>query len=185
MKRVLVGALVGAIIIFAWQAISRMVLQFHNDGLKQAPNSEAILSLMASSIKEEGQYFLPDLNHNAGEEEMEAQQQRMNGKPWAIINYHPQWESNMGMAMLRQLLTMLSAIALFIWILGRNPGGFATVFMKTVAAGFLIFLVAWYPQNIWWQLPWAPLQAELIDLVVGWALCGLWLGWWLNRRTAR
>jgi hypothetical protein len=32
------------------------------------------------------------------------------------------------------------------------------------------------------QTPWDVIKGELIDLLVAWGLCGLWLGWWLNRR---
>ena len=165
MKRILIGALVGAIIIFAWQAVSRMVLQLHNDSMKVAPNSEAILSAM-SGIQEDGVYFLPDLNHNATEQEYEEQHKRMEGKPWAIVQYHQRWEMNMTMPMIRQFATMFLAIAFFIWIIGKN-GGFGSVFLKSVGAGFLIFLAAWYPQNIWYQYPWPALRGELIDLLAG------------------
>lgn len=182
MKRVLVGALVGAIIIFAWQAVARMVFQYHNAGYKHAPNSEAILSAM-SGIKEDGQYFLPDLNHEATAEEMEAQGKAMEGKPWAIVTYHRSWDTDMATPMIRQFATMFLVLALFIWILGKNTVGFSNIFIKTLATGFMIFLAAWYPQNIWFHHPWDVLQGELIDLLVGWGLVGLWLGWWLNRRT--
>jgi hypothetical protein len=185
MKRILIGALVGAILLFVWQSVAHMFMSHHNASMRQAPNSTAILSTLSENIKEEGQYLLPDVNHNASQEEMEATQKQMEGKPWAVITYHKAWKSDMATPIIRQFCVNLLAVALFIWVLGRGAGGFSNVFLKTLVLGFLIFLMAWYPQNIWMDVPWEVVQAELIDLLVSWGLCGLWLGWWLNRKTVR
>ena len=185
MKRILVGALVGAILMFAWQAISHMFMDYHNAGLKQAPNSQAIMATLSSNITEEGQYFLPDLKPGATQAEETEMNKQMEGKPWAFITYHKAWKTDMVTPMIRQFATMLLVLALFIWVLGKNSGSYSTVLGKSLVTGFIIFLAAWYPQNIWWQTPWPVLQAELIDLLVGWGLAGLWLGWWLNRRKVR
>ncbi|WP_207492674.1 hypothetical protein [Aridibaculum aurantiacum] len=186
MKRLLIGALVGAILIFGWQGAARMVFKYHYEGLKPAPNSDAILATLSSNLPADGQYYLPDLNPDATPEDMENFEKQHHGKPWAIINFHRSYDSRqMGMLMTRQFTTMFLSVLLFIWIVGKNPGSFSSVFFKSIAAGIFVFVTAWYPQNIWWELPWPVLRGELIDLLVGWALAGLWLGWWLNRRTSR
>jgi hypothetical protein len=35
--------------------------------------------------------------------------------------------------------------------------------------------------HIWY--PMFDIRAYLIDAVVSWGLVGIWLGWWMNRRT--
>ncbi len=185
MKRILVGALVGAILMFAWQAVAHMFFVYHHVNVQQAPNSSAILALLSSSIKEDGQYFLPDMNVNATAAEQEEIGKNMEGKPWAFVTYHTAWKSDMAMPMIRQVATMFLVLAFFIWVLGKSPGSYGTVLAKSLVTGFIIFLAAWYPQNIWWHMPWPVLQAELYDLIAGWGLVGLWLGWWLNRRSVK
>jgi hypothetical protein len=44
--------------------------------------------------------------------------------------------------------------------------------------GIISYLTNGYATAIWFEVPSMP---DLIDAIVAWALCGGWLGWWLNR----
>lgn len=185
MKRYFIGALVGAILLFGWQSIAHTVMHHHDPAYRTVPNQEQVLSTLSGIFKEEGQYFLPMHDVNASTEEQERFMENMKGKPWAQVVFHPRWEYNMGSAMLRSFTTAFLCVLIFIWILGRNPGTYGNIVLKSVGLGSAMFMFVWYNQNIWMQTPWEVLQGELIDLLVGWGLCGLWLGWWLNRKTGR
>jgi len=184
MKRFLIGALVGAILLFGWQAVAHMFMHHHDASYKKAPNSEAILQAL-SVIKEEGQYLLPDVDMTISEEQRQANAKANEGKPWAQIIYHPSMSMDMTTPMIRSFGTAFLCVLLFIYILGRQQGSFGVVFFKSLAAGFLMFLFVWYNQNVWMQIPWVVVQAEMIDLLAGWGITGLWLGWWLNRPARR
>jgi hypothetical protein len=184
MKRYLIGALVGSILLFGWQAVAHMFMHHHDAAYQKAPNSQAILAAM-SGIKEEGQYMLPDMDVNATSEQQEAMGKAMEGKPWAMVTYHPSMKNEMGTAMIRSFSTAFICVLIFIAILGRNQGSLSSVFIKSLGLAFLMFMFVWYNQNIWMQTPWNVLQGELIDLLVAWGLVGVWLGWWLNRGTNR
>jgi len=184
MKRFLIGALIGAILVFGWQTISHLLFHYHDDGLRQAPNQEKIISTLSGLFTEEGQYLIPRSSPNASQEDMAKFGETMKGKPWAIVTYHTSYNNDMGLAIVRSFVTAFICVLLFIAILGRNPGGFSSVFLKGIGIGALMFLFVWYNSDIWFQTPWQFIKGELIDLLVAWGLCGLWLGWWLNRRTA-
>ena len=181
MKRILIGALVGGILVFAWQSIAHMFMHHHDAAFKTVENQENVIKAISTLFKEEGQYLIPRTAPNASQEDMQKYDDAMKGKPWAMVVYHPSYENNMGSAIFRSLTTALICVALFIWILGKNPGSFSTVFLKSLGFGFLVFMYVYYNQNIWMQTPWSVISGELIDLLVAWGLCGLWLGWWLNR----
>ena len=182
MKRLLIGALVGAILVFGWQAVGHMMLSYHDDAYKQVPEEQNVMSTLTSALKEEGQYMIPGINPNATPEEEQAQMEQGVGKPWALIQYHPVATNDMGMRALRSFTTAFLSVLIFIWLLGKNPGDFGTVLLKALAVGLLMFVFVWYNQNIWMETPWGVIKGELIDLLVAWGLCGVWLGWWLNRK---
>ncbi len=182
MKKFLIGALVGAIIIFMWQAVANMTMSHHNDAYNRVPNEQVVYDAIKSNITKEGQYMIPGFEPNGSAEEREAYNKANLGKPWAMITYHPKMTDNMGMRSIRSITSTFLSVLIFIWILGKNPGSFGTIVLKSIALGLLMFMSVWYPQNIWMETPWGVIKGELIDLPVAWGLCGIWLGWWLNRK---
>ena len=180
MKRTLIGALVGGIIIFAWQTVSWVVLHMHDDAHKKAPNQEAIMALL-TALPEEGGYFLPNVDHNAPESEHEKLMEDMKGKPWATINYHKSWEANMTMNMVRGLLSNIIMVWLLCWIFSKvYQPRFGTIFLASLAVGLITFINQPYTGHIWYEMP--DINAFLTDSLVSWGLCGIWLGWLFNRR---
>jgi hypothetical protein len=185
MKKYFVGAIVGAILVFGWSAVAHMLMHHHDAAYKQVANQDAAMQSLSQFFTEDGQYMIPSHGPDASPEEQQKFMENMNGKPWAMVVYHTKWNNDMGMSMARSFATAFLCVLIFIFLLGKAPGGFGTVFMKGLGLGFLAFLYVWYNQNIWMQLPWEVIQGELIDLLASWGLCGLWLGWWLNRTTPR
>ena len=180
MKNIIFGSFIGAILVFGWQAISHMVMNHHDAGFKQVPAQEEVIKLLTNSFKEEGQYIVPRSDLKASEQEKAKYDEAMKGKPWAMVTYHPVYKSNMGLSIARSFITAFISVWLLLFVMGKNAGNFSTVFLKSLGWGFFAFLFVWYNNNIWLQTPWSVLQGELIDLVVAWSLCGLWLAYWLN-----
>jgi hypothetical protein len=182
MKRYLVGALVGALLIFAWQALAHMLMHHHDTAYMKAGDEQNMLNSFSTNLKEEGQYFLPYMDPNADENTKQKFMEERVGKPWALVVYHPSMNGDMGMSAVRSFFTAFFCVLIFIWLVGKNPGSFGTVLFKSLAFGFFAFMFVWYNLNIWMQLPWSVIKGELIDDLVSWGLAGTWLGWWLNKR---
>ena len=106
--------------------------------------------------------------------------ERNAGKPWAMVSYHRSMETSMGMNMLRGFAADLLAAFLLIWLLGKmgNPSG-QTALLSAVAVGVIGYLAFPYLNSIWFK---SNSLGHLVDAIVPWALVGLWLGWWMNRR---
>lgn len=182
MKRILIGAIVGAIILFLCQFLSWALLNFHEKAQKYTPNQEAILSALAANLPEEGGYLLPNTPPGSSSDEMKKAMEDMKGKPWASIQYHKSHEADMTMSMIRQVLTNFLTVFLFCWILGKfNITTFGNVFLSSLAVGLIVFLNAPYTGSIWYK--WFDTMAHFGDAMIQWGLIGLWLGWLFNRKT--
>ena len=184
MKRTLLGAIVGGLLIFIWQSLSFTVLDLHRPANKYTPNQDAILQSLAANLPEEGGYMLPGMPEGASKEECEKIMEQADGKPWASIQYHKSnraSSSHMMMNMVRGFLSNVIMIALLLWILNRlQLKTFGTVFMSCLIVGLITFINQPYTGSIWFDF--FDTWAYLLDSVASWALCGLWLGWLYNRR---
>jgi hypothetical protein len=180
MKKWLIGSVVGAIILFVWQAASWMFLGIHDNSMKYHPAQDKIMEVINANTTEEGLYMLPSAPTKKEQEEM---MKSMEGKPWVSLIYHKSMSNDITMMMIRGFLVDVFLVISLIYILTR--GGIPITrraFSGAVALGLLTFLWGPYTNHIWFQLPWHMIQGDLIDAIVAWGLCGLWVGWWLNRK---
>jgi hypothetical protein len=179
MKKSLIGAIVGGIIIFIWQFLSWTLIDLHRPAQQYTPKQEAIMPVLNSNL-EEGGYYMPAIPENSTMAEHEQAMKDMEGKPWATIQYHKAMENNMTMNMIRGALVNIVMVWLLCWILLRlAKPGFGTIFTASLFTGFIVFLNVPYTNHIWFQS--FDLMAHFVDAVVSWGACGLWLAWWLSR----
>ncbi|HMX41195.1 MAG TPA: hypothetical protein PK971_10370 [Saprospiraceae bacterium] len=176
----LIGAAVAGLILFVWQFLSWSLLPIHQSEMAYHPNQDKIMEALNQQIAEPGTYFLPNVPPGASQEEHHAYMERNAGKPWAMVSYHRSMETSMGMNMLRGFAADLLAAFLLIWLLGKmgNPSG-QTALLSAVAVGVIGYLAFPYLNSIWFK---SNSLGHLVDAIVPWALVGLWLGWWMNRR---
>jgi hypothetical protein len=182
MKKTIIGALVGGIIIFAWQFLSWGALNLHSAQQQYTPKQDSILAFLGTQFSEDGAYFLPTYPPGASNEEMEKQMKSAEGKPYAQISYHKSMPGmdKMVMNMVRGLLVNIFMVWLLCWILVKIPNrSFGTVFLATLAAGLIVFFNAPYTMHIWYES--FDLMAHFVDVIGEWGAAGLWLGWWLTR----
>ena len=184
MKKWLVGSIVGAILLFAWQFISWSAAGLHDKEFKYVSNQDQLMNSLTSSLKEDGQYMLPQAPPGASNEEKMKVMEQMGGKPYAIINYKSAYKADMITPMIRSIFVDLVIVLLLIFVLGRMTTlTFGSVWMGSLAVGFVGWL--WYPytQNIWFQTPLEVVTGALMDWFIAFSLLGLWLGFWLPRNA--
>jgi hypothetical protein len=180
MKKWIIGSLVGAIIVFAWQAASWMFLGIHDNSMKYTPAQNEILTSLSANLKEDGAYMLPNAGPGDDHDKMVKE---MEGKPWATVIYHPSFKSDMVRSMIRGFLVSFVLVLLLVVILTKgglpNFFGFLT---GSLAVGVFTFLWGPYSGHIWFELPWHMIRGDIIDAIAAWGLCGAWLGWWMNKK---
>jgi len=182
MKKWLVGSLVGAILLFAWQFISWAAAGLHDNELKYHPQQDQVMNALSAVIKEDGQYMIPRTPPGASMEEHDKHMKEQVGKPFAIIMYRGSLADNMVPSMIRGFLIDLVIALLLIYILNRRSDlSMGSVYMATIAIGFIAWL--WYPytQHNWFQTPVTVITGALMDWIVAYSILGLWLGFWLRR----
>ena len=180
MKKMTIAVLIGAIIMFLYQALSWMALPVHDNAFKFAPSQDSVLQDMSGM--EEGVYSLPMKSADATKaEEHEFQETRV-GKPWAVLFYHPSMEMNMGKTMAIWFLINFVPVWMFVWILviGNVAGMRRVVMLSLVVAVIIIFNQHLMNMN-WFSYPMHFLTGEMADTLISWLLVGCWVGWFLNR----
>jgi hypothetical protein len=182
MMKTLIGALVGGTLIFMWQFLSWGPGEFHYAAQQHTPKQDTILQLLEQHLEgKEGGYMIPRSPKGVSQEEMEKQMENANGKPWAMVSYHKAMDTSMGMNMARGLAVNILVAWLVIWVLGKySSNNFSTTLLTCLIVGIIIFLNEPYTTFIWFKN--YDIRASLLDAVASWGLCGLWLGWWLNRK---
>lgn len=180
MKKQLIGALVGGIILFVWQFLSWAMLQVHQSQFKHTPNQDRILEFLGQHLEEEGTYMLPVPPPGTPMDQEQAYLAPYAGKPWAHITYHKAMNMAMGSSLLRSMAVNLLAAWLLVWLLLQfRQLNLRTAVQGAIAVGLTGYLTIAYLDSIWFE---TNSLAYLIDAVVSWGLVGLWLGWWLPRR---
>lgn len=181
MKKILVGAIVGGLLLYIWQTLSWMVLDLHVKSHSYTDKEVAIMNVLNTELTEEGQYMLPGYPPTATMAENEARGKANLGKPWAIVTYHKAFEMNFVSNIIRGLVVNLVLMALFCWILSKwAVHKFSTVFLASIFTGLIVFMNGIYTGHIWYET--FDLSAHLLDYVVGWGLAGLFLGWWFSKK---
>jgi hypothetical protein len=182
MKKTIVGAIVGGIILFIWQFLTWGALNFHEAQQKYTPKQDSVLAYLNSQFSEDGGYMMPNFKPGASKEEIEKQMKDMEGKPWVILSYHKSKPGMnvMFMNMARSLAVDILVVWLLCWLLVKIPSpSFGTVFLGTIGTGLIVFLNMPYTLHIWYGS--FDLMAHFTDALVAWGVTGLWLGWWLTR----
>lgn len=185
MGRSILATLVGAIIFFGFQALSWMALPIHDHTVKYSPAQDSILHLLQSELQEEGVYAFP--HHPPGTSQAEQQElgKAMEGKPWAIVFYHPVMETNMGKSMGIGFLVVFVSVAIAVWLTGKiRTQSFFSRFAVSFCLGIFLVLQGSLTNWNWMSFPMHYVCGEIMDIMIGWTLVGIWLGAFLKPRRA-
>lgn len=180
MKKVWIGTIVGAILIFLWQFLSWSMLPVHQDEFRYTANQDAIIEALSQNLTEDGQYMIPNVPPGTPQDQHQEAMKAFEGKPWAHINYHQTWDSStMGMNMARGFAADLVAVWLLVWLLMRlEVRTFLPILLASLTVGVIGFLTVPYLNSIWFE---TSSMGYIIDTLAQWGLVGAWLGWWLPR----
>lgn len=183
MKKWLIGSLVGAIIIFLWQMLSWMMLGIHDADARYTESQDKIMSVLNESNLNDGIYMIPNVPPDSDMATHEELGKNNDGKPWARVMYKKAYANDMTMPMIRGFLVNMFLVITLIYLITRagTPTSMR-IFAASVALGLFGFLWGVYTDHIWFQTPTESLHGHIIDALASWGLCGLWLGWWLNRK---
>jgi hypothetical protein len=171
MKRKLLFSLTGAIIIFAWQFFSYAMPNFHKSASRYTPAQDSILQMMAQQGLREGMYFLGQPDPSLSQPEQKAAMEKMDGKSWAVVNYHETNKMSMAMNMIRGFLVcfVLSFLLFWLFLQQKDPTLINRLYLS-LAVGIIGFFFVPYTNFIWYKAP--DIFAHFADAIVPWAILG-------------
>ena len=171
MKRKLLFSLIGAIVIFTWQFLSYAMPNFHKSASAYTPAQDSILNVIAKLGIKEGMYFLGQPDPALSRAEQQAAMEKMDGKPWAILNYHETNAMSMAMNMSRGFLVCFVIAFLLFWLIlqQKNPT-LINRMLLALAVGLIGFFFEPYTNFIWYKAP--DIFAHFADAVVPWLILG-------------
>jgi hypothetical protein len=175
MKNTLLFTLVGGLILFVWQFLSFAMLNLHGSASEHTPLQDEILERLAELELEEGMYALGTLSQEDYNDpaKVEAYLREQDGQPWAILNYHHAWQSDMTPNLIRSMLINFLLAFGFLWVMRKLAiEGTGERIAAAVGIGLIGFFFHPYSQFIWFEAP--DIYAHLLDSIVPFVLLG-WL----------
>jgi hypothetical protein len=172
MRRILIAGVLAGLAMFAWEAVTHMLLPFGEMGLSTLPDDEAVRQALAAQLGgSEGLYFYPDMT-------MDAQP---SAGAWGLVLYHPQMSFNYGAMFGWELLTELVqglALALVIGLSATVAFGRRMTIALLVGIAAAVCVSPSY--TIWFGYPLAYTLGQMIvalgDYLVGGAVIAAMLG---------
>jgi hypothetical protein len=185
MKKMIIGALVGTLIYFGFQTVMWMG-GFHKDFYTYTPEQDTILSNLSANLPSEGLYMMPMSDPNSPDFKAKQKQleEKMPGNPWAMVFYHPKMEEFSARSLIMGIVYAFigAFIAAFVIYMGKFPCFWSRF---TVSMLFAVFtLVQGVLSNMnWWSFPWGFVKPQVLDLIIGWGLTSVWLGWFVKKEN--
>ena len=177
MKQLVLGTLLGGIIVFAWGAVSWMVLPWHASTMRAFTSEQAVASAIRANAPLAGVYLLPNA-HAQGKSSRETERaahERMKHGPVMLAVIRPSGaDPDAGSLYLKGLLVEMAGALMMSLILLSLPGlryshRVRIVTLVALAAGVLCRVSDWH----WWGFSTNYTLTNIADTVIGWFLASL------------
>lgn len=185
--RILIAGLIGGLTMFAWGAVSHMLLPIGEMGVRVPTEQAATLAALAPSAQGAGVYMYPSPPREDWKDEakMAAFAESARGQPYAFVVYQPAGNpvnESMTPALLKQWGSDTAAALVAAWIMALGAFGFARRVLVAAALGAFAWLAVSVPYWNWYQFPLDFTLGSLLGQVIGWTVSGAAMAWWLGRR---
>lgn len=189
MKKLLIGSLVGAIILFIWSFLAWAILPIHLHTFSYTPAQDTILKSLADANMETGAYSLPMAdNRNATAFDatyQEASQKVMEesaGKPMATIYYLKEgYDMNIPRGFFFNFLAVFAACIILVPAFTTTTSFFQRWWF-TLVIGLIVNACGPLINYNWMGMPWSFTLDMVMDVFLNWAIVGVWLAWWFGRK---
>lgn len=184
--RIVIAGIIGGLVMFLWGMVAHVALPIGEAGFKTPTRQDAVLGALATSTSGEGVYMYPGIAPEmmADKAAMQTFAEQSRGKPYALVIYQPGGNpvnQSMTPNLVKQYVTDTLAAMVVAWVLALGAWGFGRRVLVATALGLFAWLAISLPQWNWYMFPLDFTAGALVGQVVGWALAGAAIAWWLGR----
>lgn len=185
MGKIILGAFLAAIAVFAWEALSWTALGWHENGFREFRDESAVAEVIKANVTSgHGIYLLPSMEaatSMATAEEKKAHEEKqakaMKDGPYVYAIIRPgkgeiSMTTNLILSFVRTLICALLIAALLSQAALFYPQRIAFV----AAAGLFAGLTADLPLWIWFEQPGRDTVVNIADHLIAWIIGGAVLG---------
>ena len=185
MFKIILGALLAATAVFAWEALSWTVLGWHENGFRSFRDEEAVAEVIKANVTSgHGIYLLPAMEEApkvATAEEKKAfeekQVQALESGPYVYAIIRPgRGETGMGMNMILSFVRSFVCALLVAALLSQMALFYPARIAFAAAAGLFAGLTCDLPMWIWFENPARDTIVNIADHVIAWIIGGAVLG---------
>lgn len=176
MKRILLAALLGGLVVFVWSFISHMVFNIEGSAVRTLPNEEATLEALRGSIPEAGFYIFPLMGDpsTATKEEEARWMEKYRTGPAGVLVYRPLGgEFSFSRLLVVELLSNILAALIAALLLARMVGSYLQRVLILAALGIFAWLSISISYWNWYGFPGSFTFSEGLDQLLGWLVAGL------------
>jgi hypothetical protein len=174
-KQLILGAVLGAIVLFLWSALAWMIIPWPGTPLRAFKNEDAMTQAIVANTPQSGTYLLPNPDQKGmSSEQQQKAMERMAKGPIVFASVRLEPFTSMGKPLALQFLTQV-LVALLGTFLLLHTGGLSyrgrVVFLTAV--GLIIFVGGHLDEWNWWSFSNAYIAMQMGVIVIGWFLASL------------
>ena len=184
--RIIIAALLGAIVMFLWQFVSHMLLPIGEMGFRAPQNEDVVIQAIASGTPASGIYGLPYIDMKDFEDEAKqkawVEKAKANRFAFVVVSEPQADPASMGPQLGKQFVANLLGALIIAFVLAATTWGFGARVLGSLGFGLFGWLLNIVPQWNWYRFPSDFMLGGLLDQGIGWLLAGIPIAWWLGRR---
>ena len=176
MTKTIITIILGTILLFAWNAVSWMVLPFHGDTLNNIPENAMQVDQLKNVLTEDGVYHYPGLPENNSKEAIDAINAKLQEGPRITMMVYKTGSSSFMDPKLYVgglIINLLTAIFALILISKLGNKSFANIMVSCITVGIIIALVVDISWMNWYLFPLDYTLINVLDRIVAFVLLGL------------
>lgn len=177
MKKIGLGILAGAAVLFVWGAVSWMFLPWHNGTIKRLPEEQLITDTLKTVIKEPGFYSFPGHEGPDGKKDDGAWAEKYRRGPIGSVVFQPAGAEPMAPSnFLCEIVGNLAAAAvtmLILYLSRDRVKGIVPRALLVTAVGLVVGVSAHMTYWNWFRFPGDFTAVNVLDGLMGFLLMGL------------
>lgn len=185
MGKIILGAVLAAMAVFGWEAVSWTALGWHQNGFRTFRDESKVAEVIKANVTSgHGIYLLPAMGEApkiATAEEKKAfeaaQQKAMKNGPYVYAIVRPgKGDYSMGMNLTLSFIRCLVCALLIAALLSQTALFYPARIAFVAAAGLFAGLAADLPMWIWFENPGRDAVVNIADHLIAWIIGGAVLG---------